>query len=83
MDIQKSNYEYPKFSMIFGYPKIILDILNSFLYIKNELWISYDILMNSREIIQITELFMYFLQFQSENSWTLSSNLFKMIDFMK
>ena len=35
-------------------------------------------LINSREIIQITELIMYFLQFQCEDTWTLSSNLFKM-----
>ena len=27
-------------------------------------------------MIQITELIMYFLQFQCENSWTLSSDLF-------
>ena len=41
-----------------------------------------DILMSLREIIQITELSMYFLQLQCENSWNLSSDLFKMIDFI-
>ena len=41
MDIQKSNYGYPKFSMIFGYPKMYFRIsINRFLDMKNELWIS-------------------------------------------
>ena len=39
-------------------------------------------LINPREIIQITELIMYFFQFQCENWRTLSSDLFKMIDFI-
>ena len=38
--------------------------------------------MYSREIIQNTELVMYFLQFQCENLWNCSSNLFEMIDFI-
>ena len=40
MDIQKSNYGYPKFSMIFGYPKMDILKYNDFWISKNELWIS-------------------------------------------
>ena len=41
MDIRKSNYGYPKFKIIFGYPKIHLRIFldhSIFGYRKIELW---------------------------------------------
>ena len=31
MDIQKSNYGYPKFKIIFGYPKIHLSVTGGFI----------------------------------------------------
>ena len=50
MDIQKLNYGYPKFSMIFGYPKMYFRISSNtqnfgypkmnYGYPKIELWIS-------------------------------------------
>ena len=50
MDIQKSNYGYPKFSMNFGYPNMdFLDILKytDFGISKNELWISKNRIMDN------------------------------------
>ena len=45
MDIKKSNYGYPKFKIIFGYPKIhlrisLIKLIIGFLDPKIELWIS-------------------------------------------
>ena len=59
--------------MIFSYNAIILSFKNR----------DNDILMNLREILQIIKLIILcFLQCQCENSWTLVSNLYKMIDFI-
>ena len=56
MDIQKSNYEYPKFSMIFGYPKMDILKFTDFWISKNELWISKNRIMDILNSVRFLDI---------------------------
>ena len=75
MDIQKSNYGYPKFSRIFGYPKM------DFWLFKNELWISktriIDILkLNSVRFLDIQKCILGYPKIQSNYGYPKFSMTF-------
>ena len=76
MDIQKSNYRYPQFSMIFG--NVFLDILK-----YTDFWISKNRIMdiqNSAWLLDIQKcIFMYF--WISKNDLWISKNRF--VDILK
>ena len=76
MDTQKSNYRYPKFSIIFGYPKMYFRISKNVFY--TDFWISKNRIMdiqNSAWLLDIQKcIFMYF--WISKNELWISKNRF-------